>query len=162
ATLFDEDRCLAADATAEHAARLVNAGIRAILVSGSTGEASALTDDERVELVRAVRRTCPDVPVIAGASGDWWQPAAARVAAAAPVAPPRSGTDLAAYFGQVADAAGGIPVFAYHSPPAAGGPVPVEALASLPIQGIKDSSGDAERLLRELELPLVAGSVYVG
>jgi 4-hydroxy-tetrahydrodipicolinate synthase len=37
--------------------------------------------------------------------------------------------------------------------------VPVETLSSLPIQGLKDSSGDAERLLRELELPL---SVYVG
>jgi 4-hydroxy-tetrahydrodipicolinate synthase len=50
-------------------------------------------------------------------------------------------------------------VLAYHFPPTAGGPVPVEALAGLPIQGLKDSSGDAERLLRELELSLL---VYVG
>ena len=37
--------------------------------------------------------------------------------------------------------------------------MPVEALSELPIQGLKDSSGDGERLLRELELSL---TVYVG
>jgi dihydrodipicolinate synthase/N-acetylneuraminate lyase len=166
ATLFDDGGGLAADATAAHAAALVEVGIRAVLVSGSTGEAAALLDDERVELVRAVRRSCPDVPIVAGASGEWWRPAAERAAAAVKagadavlVAPPRSATDLGDYFGRVADAAGSVPVLAYHFPPSAGGPVPVEALTSLPIQGLKDSSGDAERLLRELDLPL---SVYVG
>jgi dihydrodipicolinate synthase/N-acetylneuraminate lyase len=166
ATLFDDAGGLAADATAEHAARLVDAGVRAILVSGSTGEAAALSDDERVELVRAVRQACPDVPIVAGAAGEWWQPAAQRSAAAVKagadavlVAPPRGTTDLGEYFGRVADAAGSVPVLAYHFPPTAGGPVPVEALAGLPIQGLKDSSGDAERLLRELELSLL---VYVG
>jgi dihydrodipicolinate synthase/N-acetylneuraminate lyase len=166
ATLFDPDGGLAADATAEHAARLVEAGVRAVLVSGSTGEAAALTDDERVELVRAVRRACPDVPIVAGASGEWWQPAADRAAAAVKagadavlVAPPRGATDLAAYFGRIVDTVGGTPVLAYHFPPTAGGPVPVEALPSLPVPGLKDSSGDPERLLRELELGL---TVYVG
>jgi dihydrodipicolinate synthase/N-acetylneuraminate lyase len=169
ATLFDDDGGLAADATAQHAARLVAAGVRAILVSGSTGEAAALTDDERVELVRAVRLACPDVPIIAGTSGEWWQPAAERTAAAVKagadavlVAPPRGGTDLAEYFGRAADAAGSAPTLAYHFPPTAGGPVPVEALASLPVHGIKDSSGDAERLMRELDRSLWSGSVYVG
>jgi 4-hydroxy-tetrahydrodipicolinate synthase len=169
ATLFDDDGGLAADATAEHAARLVEAGIRAILVSGSTGEAAALTDDERVDLVRAVRRACPDVPILAGAWGEWWQPAADRAAAvvkagadAVLVAPPRGGADLARYFGRVADAAASVQVLAYHYPPTAGGPVPVEVLATLPVHGLKDSSGEPERLVRELELPGWSGSVYVG
>ena len=168
ATFFDDDGGLAADATAQHAARLVAAGIRGVLVSGSTGEAAALTDDERVELIRAVRRACPDVPILAGASGEWWQPAAERAAAAVKagadavlVAPPRSGADLGAYFGRVVDAVGAAPVLAYHYPPTAGGPVPVEQLASLPVQGIKDSSGEPERLVRELELGW-SGSLYSG
>jgi 4-hydroxy-tetrahydrodipicolinate synthase len=169
ATLFDADGSLAADATARHAARLVDAGVRAILVSGSTGEAAALTDDERVDLVQAVRRACPDVPIVAGASGQWWSPAAQRAEAAVKVgadavlvAPPRGGTDLDEYFGRVAQVVGDTPVLAYHFPPTAGGPVPVDALASLPIHGIKDSSGDPERLLGELVLPGWPASIYVG
>jgi len=169
ATLFDDDGGLAADATAQHAARLVEAGVRAVLVNGSTGEAAALTDEERVELLRAVRQACPDVPILAGASGEWWQPAAERAAAAVEagadgilVAPPRAGADLAVYFGRVVDAVGAAPVLAYHYPPTAGGPVPVEQLGSLPVQGIKDSSGEADRLVRELELPGWSGSVYSG
>ncbi len=166
-TFFDDRGALAENATAEHAARLVAAGVRAVLVSGSTGEAAALSDDERVRLVRAVRDACPDVPVIAGASGDWWQPAAERAAAAVKagadavlVAPPRSGGELAAYYGRVADAVGATPVLAYHFPPTAGGAVPVAALTSLPVAGIKDSSGDPERLLEELESS--PGWIYVG
>lgn len=168
-TLFDADGALAADATAEHAARLVRAGVRAVLVCGSTGEAAALSDEERVALVGAVRRACPDVPVVAGASGEWWRPAAERAASAAKagadavlVAPPRGGTDLSDYFGRIVDAVGSAQVLAYHFPPAAGGPVPVEALASLPVHGIKDSSGDPERLLGELELEGWSGETYVG
>ena len=169
ATLFDADGDLAADATAEHAVRLVAAGVRAIIVSGSTGEAAALTDDERVELIQAVRRACPDVPIIAGASGEWWSPAAQRAAAAVKagadavlVAPPRGDTDLHDYYGRVAQAIGDAPMLAYHFPPTAGGPISVDTLPRLPIHGTKDSSGDPERLLRELALPGWSGWVYVG
>jgi 4-hydroxy-tetrahydrodipicolinate synthase len=166
-TLFDDDGGLAAGATADHAARLVDAGVRAILVSGSTGEAAALTDEERVELLRAVRAACPDVPIVAGASGEWWSPAAERASAAVKAgadavltAPPRGGTDLVGYYGRIVEAAGSAQVLAYHYPPTAGGPLPVEALPSLPVHGIKDSSGEPERLLRELEL--ADWSIYVG
>jgi 4-hydroxy-tetrahydrodipicolinate synthase len=167
ATLFHDDGAVAVDATAEHAARLVAAGVGAVLVNGSTGEAATLTDDERVALVKAVRAACPDVPVVAGASGDWSGASAARAAAAVSagadavlVAPPRVGTDLPAYYERVVGAVGERSVLAYHYPPTAGGAVPVEALASLPVQGVKDSSGDAERLLRELDA--WSGWTYVG
>ncbi|PRY32992.1 dihydrodipicolinate synthase family protein [Pseudosporangium ferrugineum] len=164
--LFDPDGGVDAAATAEHAARVVAAGIRAVLVNGSTGEASTLTDDERVTLVAAVREACPGVPVLAGTSGEWHGQAAARTRAAVRagadallVAPPRLGGDLGDYYTAVAAAAGGQPVLAYHYPAVAGGPVPVGALATLPVTGIKDSSGDAARLGHELE----AGcDVYVG
>jgi dihydrodipicolinate synthase/N-acetylneuraminate lyase len=156
-TLFDNPEKVGVDATAEHAARLVDAGVRAVLVNGSTGEASALTDAERVALVTAVREACPGVPLIAGASGEWWRPAAERVVAAVSagadavlVAPPRVTGDLSHFYANVAAAAGDAPVLAYHYPGKAGGEVPVDALPALPVRGVKDSSGDPDRLLREL------------
>jgi dihydrodipicolinate synthase/N-acetylneuraminate lyase len=157
--LFDADAAVDAKRTAEHAARVVAAGIRGVLVNGSTGEAVTLSDAEREDLVAAVREACPGVPVIAGASGDWWQPAAARVTAAIRagadavlVAPPRLGGALAGYYARVVEAAAGVPVLAYHYPGVAGGPVPVEALGDLGLAGIKDSSGDPVRLGHELAL----------
>lgn len=166
-TLFDDDGAVAVDATAAHAARLVSAGVAAVVVNGSTGEAVALTDAERVAVVTAVRAACPDVPVLAGASGEWWRPAAERAAAAVAagadavlVAPPRFGADLADHFGRVAGSVGDAPVLAYHFPGVAGGEVPVDALRSLPVRGVKDSSGDAERLL--LTLDTWSGWTYTG
>jgi dihydrodipicolinate synthase/N-acetylneuraminate lyase len=158
-TLFDAGAAVDTKATAAHAARLVEAGIRGVLVNGSTGEAATLTDAERVELVAAVRQACPGVPVIAGASGDWWQQATTRVAGAIGagadavlVAPPRLGGALASYFERVVEAAGAVPVLAYHYPGVAGGPVPVDTLGDLGLAGIKDSSGDPVRLGQELQL----------
>jgi 4-hydroxy-tetrahydrodipicolinate synthase len=167
-TLFDDDGGVDHAATAAHAVRLVEHGMRAVLVAGSTGEADALTDTERVALVTAVREALPDgVPVLAGASGAWTGAAVARVADAVGagadavlVAPPRRAGDLVAFYTAVAAAAGDKPVLAYHFPGAAGGEVPVGALAKLPVAGVKDSTGDAERLLTELST--WDGWTYVG
>ena len=41
-TLFNEDQSLDAKATAEHAQRLVEIGVRAVVLTGTTGEASSL------------------------------------------------------------------------------------------------------------------------
>jgi dihydrodipicolinate synthase/N-acetylneuraminate lyase len=167
-TLFDPDGEVAVRETAAHAARLVSAGMRAVVVAGSTGEAAALGDAERSELVAAVRETCPDVPVLAGASGEWWEQAAARTAAvvaagadAVLVAPPRFGGSIKDYFGWVAEAAGGAPVLAYHYPGVAGAEVPVADLAGLPVTGVKDSAGNAARLAQEIDLDW-PGAVYTG
>src|SRR5262245_52907317 len=164
-TLFDEDARLDTTATAAHAARLVGLGLSGVLVAGSTGEADALTDDERIELIDAVRAACPGVPLLAGASGAWTGQAVARTAAAVKagadavlVAPPLRCGDLVGFYAAVAAAAGPAPVLAYHFPGVAGSAVPVEALPNLAVAGIKDSSGDAERLLAEVG----RGQVYVG
>ncbi|MFG1604071.1 dihydrodipicolinate synthase family protein [Actinoplanes sp. NPDC049265] len=166
-TLFDEKGRLLAAETGAHAARLVAAGMRAVVVAGSTGEAATLTDPERAELVAAVRAACPGVPVLAGSSGEWYGMAVERTAAvleagadAVLVAPPRLGGDLAVYYDRVAEAAAGAPVLAYHYPGVAGGPVPVDALAGLPVQGIKDSSAEPARLAKEIELG--GKAVYTG
>lgn len=158
-TLFDPHTGdVDAKATAALAADLVAAGVRGVLVAGSTGEADALTDGERTALVSKVKDAVPGVPVIAGSSGPWAGPAADRtravLAAGADgvlVAPPRRAADLAAFYAAVADAAAGAPVLAYHYPGVAGGDVPVEALRDLPVAGVKDSTGSAERLLAELD-----------
>ncbi len=54
----------------------------------------------------------------------------------------------------------GPPVLAYHVPWISAPGVPVEDLPTLPIAGIKDSSGSADRLLDELAL--YDGATYVG
>ncbi|HET8657449.1 MAG TPA: dihydrodipicolinate synthase family protein [Micromonosporaceae bacterium] len=170
-TFFDAEGGVDHAATAEHAVRLVGTGVRAVLVAGSTGEADALTDTERVALVAAVRHAVPaGVPVLAGASAAWTGQAVARVADAVGagadavlVAPPGRCREVAGFYRQVVAAADGRPVLAYHFPGVAGGPVPVEALGELgelPVAGVKDSSGDAERLLRELAA--WNGWTYVG
>ena len=172
ATLFDDDGEVDAKATAGLAATLVDLGVRGVVVAGSTGEASALTAGERVALLTETRRAVPPgVPVIAGTGGASARQAAAltrdaREAGADAVlalCPPRN-NDPRPYYDAVAEAAGGLPALAYHFPQTAPPGIPVEALPDLPIQGMKDSSGDPERLLSELEVfdrPLYVGAAML-
>src|SRR5262245_59666570 len=81
-TLFDEDGRLDAPATADLAAQLVDLGIAPILVAGSTGEAWALSGEERTTLIDAVK-TAVTVPVIAGTGAPTAHQAAAFTTAAA-------------------------------------------------------------------------------
>jgi 4-hydroxy-tetrahydrodipicolinate synthase len=167
-TLFDDDGQLDAKATAEHAATLVDLGMRAVVVAGSTGEAATLTDAERAELLAEVRQAVPvGTPVLAGTGASSRRQAAALTRAAVAqgadgmltLSPPRS-VDLPGYYQAVADAAGDAPVLAYHYPLASSPGIPVELLSELPIHGLKDSSGDPNRLLEELTS--YSGRLYVG
>ncbi len=66
-TLFDDDGGIDAEATGDLAAQLVDLGVQAVVVAGSTGEASALDAAERRALVAAVRSAVPSgTPVVAG------------------------------------------------------------------------------------------------
>jgi 4-hydroxy-tetrahydrodipicolinate synthase len=169
ATQFDEAGEVDAKATAAHAATLVDLGIRAVVVAGSTGEAATLTAAERVALLTEVRRAVPTgTPVVAGTGGPSARQAAAltrdareaRADAVLALCPPRS-NDPRRYYEAVAEAAGGLPTLAYHFPQTAPPGIPVDALPDLPVQGLKDSSADPERLLAELEVfehPLWVGA----
>lgn len=168
-TLFTDDGTVDVDGTADHATRLVDLGVRSVLVAGTTGEADTLDDDEREALITAVRERLPaEVPVIGGASGTWTRAAATRAQAARKagadtvlVHPPRGCQDLADFFGGVADAVGADRVIGYHNPGPLGVPgIGVRELAGLPFAGLKDSSGDPNRLLHELAA--WNGAVYVG
>jgi 4-hydroxy-tetrahydrodipicolinate synthase len=173
-TLFREDGSLDAAATADHAAQLVELGVRAVVVAGSTGEAAALTDGERVELLTAVREAVPPsagAAVVAGTGAPSARQAVAFTEAACDagadgllvLSPPGSG-DVRPYYDAVAKAAGALPVLAYHFPGVSAPGIPVSVLPELPVAGCKDSSGDADRLLATLEswdAPLYTGSSAV-
>lgn len=167
-TVFDADGDLDAGSTAKLASDLVERGMRAVLVSGTTGEAAALTGPERGALVAAVRSAVPAaVPVIAGTGAPSSRQAAGLTREAVDAGadavlawPPPGSRDLPGYFGAIAAAAAGRPVLAYHIPPISSPGVPVGALGTLPVAGVKDSSGDPDRLLDELvNYP---GATYVG
>ena len=167
-TLFGEDGSVDVAGTAEHAAGLVGCGVRAVLVAGTTGEAVALEPDERTALVAAVRGAIPaDVPVIAGTGAASGRQAAALTRGAVDagadavlaLSPPQV-VDPRAYYDTVAKAVGSVPLLAYHLPAVSAPGVPVEMLEELPVVGLKDSSGDPVRLLREAAD--YSGVVYVG
>ena len=167
-TLFHDDGSIDPGATGELARELVERGMRAVLVAGTTGEAATLTNAERSALITATRRAIPaGIPVIAGTGAPSTRQAAGltgeAIAAGADAVlawPPPGGLDMPGYFKAVAGAAQGRPVLAYHFPRVYPPGIPVTALAGLPVAGLKDSSGDPERLLDELAH--YPGATYVG
>lgn len=170
-TVFRDDGEVDYDATGRLAAGLVEAGVRGVIVAGTTGEFDALDDDERVQLFEAVRAAVPPdagVPIIAGTGGSSARQARALTLAARErgvdavlARSPRAVADPTQYYLQVADAADGLPVLAYHFPAVAPPGIPLDILIKLPVSGCKDSSGSAERMLATLDAwdrPLYVGS----
>ena len=167
-TLFDDDGEIDARATADHARTLVELGMRSVVVAGSTGEAVSLAPDERVTLLEAVRAAVPaEIPVLQGTGAPSTRQAAAltrdardhgadAVLALSPAGP----HDPQRYYEAVAAAAGDLPVLAYHYPRVSPPGIPVEVLEELPVRGLKDSTGDPDRLLNELES--YHGWLYIG
>jgi 4-hydroxy-tetrahydrodipicolinate synthase len=167
-TVFDQAGDVDEAATARHAADLVDRGMRSVLVAGTTGEAGTLSGTERVGLIRAVRNAVPaHIPVLAGTGAEHAETAAGLTAAAVQAGadavlafPPPGPADLHGFFSAISAAAAGRPVLAYHIPWISAPGVPVEQLGLLPIAGVKDSSGSADRLLDELAH--YPGATYVG
>ncbi len=168
-SLFDSDDRLLVSETAEHAARLVERGVAAVVVAGTTGEPWRLDDDDRVALVGACRKSLPgDVALIAG-TGDS-DPARARDltarcsaagADAVLVLSPVDAETVPAFYEEIAQAASGTPVLAYHFPAIAPPGIGIDQLNDLAVAGIKDSSADADRLVVEVDIcdyPVYTGS----
>lgn len=170
-TFFDEHGHVDTACTAKHAAHLAERGVKAIVVAGTTGEASHLSMKERLQLLDAVRARVPAaVPVILGtghlAAGvsvpQLTRRAAEHGAAAALTLAPHHG-DVREFYGEVVAAAGAMPVLAYHWPKIAP-PISIEELKAIKVAGLKDSSGDPERLLDELahfHRPIYTGSAAI-
>ena len=167
-TLRDDRDVADPAATGELAAQLVSRGMRAVLACGTTGEAGQLTGPQRADVIAAVREAVPrEVPVIAG-TGATSVAAAAQLTGDAVAAgadavlawPPPECADLRGYYAAVGAAGSGVPALAYHVPWVSAPGVPVQALFDLPVAGIKDSSGDPDRLL--FEVARYSGATYVG
>jgi 4-hydroxy-tetrahydrodipicolinate synthase len=156
-SVFREDGSLDARATAGLAERLVELGMSAVIVAGSTGEAKALSAQERDELLLAVRSVIPEdsgIALIAGTGGNSADEAVNRTRRAQEcgadgflVLSPPGSHDLLGYYRAVVNVAESKPVLAYHYPAVSNPGIGVEQLAELPVAGLKDSSGDPERLL---------------
>ena len=170
-TLFHDDLELDVAATADLAVRLVDAGVSAVVVAGSTGEASALSREERVALLRGVRDALPTgrATVIAGTGAPSARQAAVFTADAAEhgadaalVLAPPSSSDVRPYYDTIAKATPDLALLAYHYPAVAAPGIALAHLADLPVVGLKDSTGDADRLLAEMVLEGWNRPVYTG
>jgi 4-hydroxy-tetrahydrodipicolinate synthase len=167
-TLLTDGGAVDAAATGGLAADLVSRGMRAVLACGTTGEPATLADAERSEVIAAVRGAVPAaIPVLAGTgahtasrAAELTQQAVEAGADAILAWPPAGSEDLDGYFAAVAAAAQGRPVLGYHIPWISAPGLPVASLAGLPIVGLKDSSGDPNRLLEELTR--YDGATYTG
>ena len=124
-TPFDEDGSVALDAARDVARYLIAQGNDALVVAGSTGEGSSLSDDEKLDLFAAVAEAV-DVPVLAGtSSSDTARSVAltARVAATGvagvlattPAYARPSQHGIAQHFGAIAQATA-LPVMLYDIP----------------------------------------------
>jgi 4-hydroxy-tetrahydrodipicolinate synthase len=161
-SFFDDDGKLQVEACARHAADLVDRGVRAIVVAGTTGEGPRLRRDERRELLAAVRNAVA-VPVIAGtgapdaATAVQYTRDAVAGGADAVLVHPTAEPDPLAVFDAIA---GDVPVLAYHFPDHYPPGIPMARLPELPVRGVKDSEGSAGRLLEEVRA--YGGDVYTG
>jgi 4-hydroxy-tetrahydrodipicolinate synthase len=165
-TPFDDNGRVDLDGAASLASWLVEQGNDALVLTGTTGEASTLTDDEQTEVWRVVRAAV-DVPLIAGSGTNDTRHAAELTAKADDIGidavlvvtpyynrPSQAG--LEAHFRHIA-AATRLPVMLYDIPIRTGRKISTELLLRLAndvpnIFAVKDAAGDpieSARLIAE-------------
>ncbi|HTU36936.1 MAG TPA: 4-hydroxy-tetrahydrodipicolinate synthase [Acidimicrobiales bacterium] len=156
-TPFDDAGALDVPAAQELARWLAAHGSDALVLSGSTGESSVLTDDEKVDLWRAVAEVVT-IPVIAGSGSNDTAHSIAMTRAAAecgvdgilavtPYYNRPSQAGIYEHFRVVAEAAGDLPVLLYDIPIRSGRRIETATMLRLArevpgIVGLKDAAGD--------------------
>lgn len=176
ATPFAPDGSLDAKAAGELARWLVDHGNDGLVVAGTTGESPVLSDEERIELFRAVRAAV-DVPLVAGTTTNdtahsvELTQAAAEVGVDAVLAvtpyynkPPQSG--LVSHFEAVA-AASDLPVMLYDVPGRTGRKIATDTILGLArdvptIVALKDAGGDPAETGRLIAAAPSGFEVYSG
>jgi 4-hydroxy-tetrahydrodipicolinate synthase len=156
-TPFDDGGALDLDAAVELARWLADHGSDGLVLSGSTGESSVLTDEEKLDLWRAVAAAVT-IPVIAGTGSNDTEHSVRLTAQAAACGidgvlvvtpyynrPSQSG--IYEHFRVVAEAADGLPVILYDIPVRTGRRIAASTLVRLAhdvpsIVGLKDAAGD--------------------
>lgn len=163
-TFFGEDESLDLATQREHVRRLRDRGITGFVALGSNGENVHLDDDERRQVIAAIRESAgAEGQVLAGAGADSTRATIARCRLAAEsgadfalVLPPHhyraqmTGLALRAHYLAVADASP-LPIVIYNMPANTAGvdldAETVIALSAHPnIAGMKDSSGNVAKL----------------
>ena len=143
--------------------RQIEAGIEAVVISGTTGESPTLTDGEKIELFRRAKQYVgDDCKIIAGTGSNDTEHAAALSKAAeavgadgllvvTPYYNKATSEGLLAHYSAIAGAVH-IPVIAYNVPSRTGVDVPVEVyacLAKIPnLAGVKEASSDIRKILK--------------
>jgi 4-hydroxy-tetrahydrodipicolinate synthase len=156
-TPFDDHGALDLPAAVELARWLAAHGSDGLVLSGSTGESSVLTDDEKVALWRAVAEAVT-IPVIAGTGSNDTAHSISMTALATgcgvdgvlvvtPYYNRPSQTGLYEHFRAVAQAAAELPVVLYDIPVRAGRRIAATTMLRLArdvpaIVGLKDAAGD--------------------
>lgn len=156
-TPFDDDGALDLPAAVDLARWLASHGSDGLVLSGSTGESSVLTDEEKVDLWRAVAEAVT-IPVIAGTGSNDTAHSVKMTALAA-----QSGVDgvlvvtpyynrpsqagLYEHFRAVAESAGKLPVVLYDIPIRSGRRIATPTMLRLArevpaIMALKDAAGD--------------------
>lgn len=175
-TPFTADGALDLGAAADLARWLVENGNDGLVVAGTTGESPVLTDDERIDLFRAVRGAV-EVPVIAGATTNDTAHSVEMTKAAADVGvdailavvpyynkPTQAGLDL--HFRAVAEASE-LPVMLYDVPGRTGRKLTTETTLRLArevpnIVALKDAGGDPAETARLISEAPEGFEVYSG
>ena len=156
-TPFDDDGALDLPAAVDLARWLASHGSDGLVLSGSTGESSVLTDDEKVALWRAVAEAVT-IPVIAGTGSNDTAHSVAMtrqatecgvdgVLVVTPYYNRPSQAGLYEHFRAVAEAAGDLPVVLYDIPVRAGRRIATSTMLRLArdvpaIVALKDAAGD--------------------
>ena len=174
-TPFDSDGELDVVAGRDLAAHLVEQGIDALVLAGTTGESPTTTDEEKVALLKAVREEVGDkARIIAGAGSNDTRHAVAMAKLAAeagadgllvvtPYYSKPSQAGVEAHFRAVAEATD-LPVCLYDIPGRSGIPIDSGTIRKLAevdtIQAVKDAKGDfleASTLIQETGLAWYSG-----
>jgi 4-hydroxy-tetrahydrodipicolinate synthase len=156
-TPFNDDGALDVPAAVELARWLAEHGSDGLVLSGSTGESSVLTDPEKVALWRAVAEAVT-IPVIAGTGSNDTHHSVAMTTLArdcgvdgvlvvTPYYNRPSQAGLFEHFRAVADAAGDLPVMLYDIPVRTGRRIATATMLRLArevpaIVALKDAAGD--------------------
>lgn len=143
--------------------RQIDAGIEAVVISGTTGESPTLTDVEKIELFRRAKQYVgDDCKILAGTGSNNTEHAVALSKAAeavgvdgllvvTPYYNKATSEGLLAHYSAIAGAVH-IPVIAYNVPSRTGVDIPVEVyacLAKIPnLAGVKEASADIRKIAR--------------
>ncbi len=182
ATPFDADGAVDEAAALKLATYLLQHGSHGLVISGSTGEAPTLTDEEALALVRAIRKALgDDVLLICGTGTNYTQHsieltqgAVEAGADAALIVTPYynkpNPAGILAHFESIAAAVPGFPLIAYNIPSRVVVNVPPDQLAEIaeidnvvavkqanndelqPIEGLEILAGNDDIFLKTLEI----------